>query len=152
MDPATYPSGPFEAPDQSEGASLLEWTEAIGNWHLATFGANVPNFRLGRKIVEEAEELRGELLDAELHQAYGSVGEELADVCIVAFAIASRAGIHLPNAILSKMEINAKRDWIEDEHGALFHTGIRFHRGGTDELRDNAAAIKALAEDGESND
>lgn len=80
---------------------VSEMVGQVAAWHLVTFpDAGVPV--IAAKLLEEAFELQdaGSKVD---------VADELADVVLVAFALAGRAGINLERAIEEKFEINQER-------------------------------------------
>lgn len=98
---------------------MTDIEQGIIAWHKETF----PNATLDAKIdklKEEVAELNGELFFAEDLQ---SVLEEVADVFIVAVAIAAsrdhfEENVSMSRVIADKMEVNRRRTWgNETENG-----------------------------------
>jgi NTP pyrophosphatase (non-canonical NTP hydrolase) len=81
--------------------TLKELQAEVGAWHEKTFG-NPEGIRamVASKMIEESIEF-----------GFDPSAEELADMCIVALAYASRSGIDLEAEILRKHEVNLKRVW-----------------------------------------
>ncbi len=81
----------------------------IGLWHVETFGQDCAMKRVRRKLLEEAAEVMCAKNKDQLR-------EELADVVMVAFALAHREGVDLPEAIEEKFLVVKERaksaDWV----------------------------------------
>ncbi len=80
---------------------ISEMVGQVAAWHLVVFpDAGVPV--ISAKLLEESFELQDAGSKVEL-------ADELADVVLVAFALAGRAGINLEKAVEEKFQLNQER-------------------------------------------
>jgi hypothetical protein len=57
----------------------------------------------------------GEMIDAD------GAADECADVAIMLLDYVNRKGVNLEEAVLNKMAVNAKRQWLVDKNGVMRH-------------------------------
>lgn len=81
--------------------SITEMVNQVCAWHMVTFPDASPDV-VAAKLLEEAFELQDARGDV-------NVADELADVVLVAFALAGRAGLDLERAVVEKFELNQER-------------------------------------------
>lgn len=104
----------------------------IGNWAEATFDHTAQG--IAQHLLREAVELASvagvtpakilENVNLALvkYPAYRTVGEETADVTILAFALAHYCGFSLHTAVAAKHAVNVVREW-----GPKDHLGVSEH-------------------------
>lgn len=96
-----------------------ETQATITEWADATFGEVKDNARIAARANEEmAELLRALTSDADAPKA----AEEVADVFIVLYRLATRLGVDIHAEIDRKMAVNRKREWKVDGTGHGYHT------------------------------
>jgi len=113
-----------------------ETQESVGEWRRSVFGPAPWGKVLGRMVLEVAElaTLAGcpaAALDLELAakdlMANGTggprpeVAEELADVLVVLYGVATEAGVSFSEALGAKMEVNRARRWKVEGPGLGRH-------------------------------
>lgn len=100
----------------------------IGGWQQIQFGSGDRCLATAKHLRKEADELMAAV--GELDSYVGpnrfnlliKVGEELADIVILACGIAYRLGIDLFDATFDKMRVNAGRVWGQpDKDGIVEH-------------------------------
>jgi phosphoribosyl-ATP pyrophosphohydrolase len=92
-------------------ASITEWCEA-------TFGPIISHARIAARANEEMAELIKALTSDDRHP---KATEEIADVFIVLYRLASRLGVDLHGEINRKMAVNRAREWKLDGTGHGYH-------------------------------
>lgn len=98
---------------------MKETQESISTWIEETFGPVGNNARVVARANEEmAEIIRSVTID----DNHPELAEEMADVIIVFYRIATRLKIDLMNEVDKKMEINRSRQWKLDGSGCGYHT------------------------------
>jgi NTP pyrophosphatase (non-canonical NTP hydrolase) len=103
---------------------------AISDWADSTFGPVSSNARVAARANEEmAELLRALTVD----DASPKAAEEIADIFIVLFRLATRLGVDVDEAIDRKMQINRLRKWNKDGSGHGYHV--------RDKWRDEEVAV-----------
>lgn len=96
-------------------SDLLNWQHAIGVWSVDVFGE-------GQRFLEHCEQLRREVEELETAPSHADLGEELADIMIVAMSLAHRLGFDLREEVARKHSINLKRTWGRpDSKGVIDH-------------------------------
>lgn len=114
----------FEGAAVSELASLetctstKETQESISTWAMNTFGAAQSNVRVAARANEEMAELLRVLASGD---ASRKAPEEVADVLIVLYCLATRLGVDVHAEVDRKMEINRARKWKLDGTGHGYH-------------------------------
>lgn len=88
----------------------------VGIWHRDTFGDDCPLTWLGLKVAAEAGELCQAILTADGEpqrngRTYEDLREEAADVLIVLYAIAERAGFDLGMAFFERFGEVSRREY-----------------------------------------
>lgn len=96
---------------QETQATITQWCEE-------TFGPAKSNARLIARANEEMAELIRDSADDDRHP---NIPEEMADVVIVLFRVATRMGVDLQEVINAKMMINRARKWELDGTGCGYH-------------------------------
>lgn len=96
----------------------METQESITAWIEETFGATSSNLRIAARANEEMAELIRALAIDDHHP---KAGEEVADIVIVLYRLATRLGINLEREIGRKMTINRARKWQLDGSGHGYH-------------------------------
>ncbi len=95
-----------------------ETQETITQWIEATFGAAGSNARVVARANEEMAEM---VKDVTIDDASPRLAEEMADVVIVLYRVATRLGVDLHTEIDKKMAINRARTWALDGSGCGYH-------------------------------
>jgi NTP pyrophosphatase (non-canonical NTP hydrolase) len=93
---------------ESTEQRLRETQQTITQWCHDTFGPSSSNFRIFERALEEVRELQRKLGD---HDCHPGAGEEIADVFICLYRLASDLGVDLHAEIDRKMQINRNRKW-----------------------------------------
>jgi NTP pyrophosphatase (non-canonical NTP hydrolase) len=96
-----------------------ETQQTITEWIEQTFGPAGSNARVVARANEEMSEL---LRDVTTDDRHPNIPEEMADVVIVLFRVATRMGVDLMEEVDKKMEINRCRTWELDGSGCGYHT------------------------------
>lgn len=81
--------------------TIAELAQRVAAWHMVTFPDHTAE-EVAAKLLEEAFELQDARGDV-------NVADELADVMLVALALAGRAGLDIERALLEKFELNQER-------------------------------------------
>lgn len=92
--------------------------QTISQWIEETFGAAGSNARVVARANEEMAEM---LRDVTADDSHPNLAEEMADVVIVLYRIATRLGVDLHDEIDKKMLINRARKWTLDGTGCGYH-------------------------------
>lgn len=95
-----------------------ETQETIEEWRLATFGPGGSNARLAARANEEMAELLKALTGDEWDP---KAVDEIADVVIVLYGLASRFKVDLHAEVDQKMARNRARQWRLDGTGHGYH-------------------------------
>jgi NTP pyrophosphatase (non-canonical NTP hydrolase) len=97
---------------------MIETQESVSVWAEETFGPISTKIRVAARANEEMAELLRELaIDDNNRKA----GEEIADIIIILYRLASRLNINVQTEIAAKMEINRRRSWRLDGTGHGYH-------------------------------
>lgn len=97
---------------------MAENQKTISDWADKTFGPSGSNARVAARANEEmAELLRALTADDEHPKAV----EEVADIVIILYRLATRLGVDLHDEIERKMNINRDRIWKRDNTGHGYH-------------------------------
>lgn len=96
-----------------------ETQKTISEWIETTFGPADSNVRVVARINEEMAEL---IRSVALDESHQDLGEEMADILICMYRLATRVGVDLNEQVDRKMEINRKRTWKLDGSGCGYHT------------------------------
>lgn len=97
---------------------MRENQDTISGWANATFGPAGSNARVAARANEEMAELLRALTSDDNHP---KAAEEVADIVIILYRVASRLGVDLLEEIDRKMEINRNREWKRDSTGHGYH-------------------------------
>lgn len=92
-------------------ASITEWIEN-------TFGPAGSNARVVARANEEMSEL---LRDVTTDDNHPNMSDEIADIFIVLYRVATRLGVDVHTEIDRKMAINRDRKWNLDGSGCGYH-------------------------------
>lgn len=92
-------------------ATITEWIET-------TFGPAESNARVLARANEEMAEL---LRNVTIDDRHSDIPEEMADVVIVLYRVATRLGVDLMEEVDKKMAINRARLWAKDGSGCGYH-------------------------------
>lgn len=87
-------------------------------WAEKTFGPPSSNARIAARANEEMAEL---LRDLTVDDKNPKAGEEIADIVIVLYRLATRLGCDLMQEIDRKMEVNKQRVWKVGADGHGYH-------------------------------
>jgi NTP pyrophosphatase (non-canonical NTP hydrolase) len=91
---------------------------SISEWAQATFGPVGSNIRVAARANEEmAELLRALTVD----DASPKAAEEIADILIVLYRLATRLGVDLQQQVNEKMAVNRARAWNQDGSAHGYH-------------------------------
>ena len=90
----------------------------VSDWCEATFGTVSSNARVAARANEEMAELLRALTVDDNHP---KAPEEMADVVIIFYRLATRMGADLMAEIDKKMTINREREWNLDGSGHGYH-------------------------------
>lgn len=90
----------------------------VSTWANETFGPSGSNARVAARANEEMAELLRALTADDNHP---KAAEEVADIVIILYRLATRLGIDLYDEIDRKMEVNRKREWKLDKTGHGYH-------------------------------
>lgn len=97
---------------------MNETQQSVSDWANSTFGAAGSNARVAARANEEMAELLRALTAEEYHP---KAAEEIADVVIVLYRLATRLGVDLLSEIDRKMAVNRAREWKRDNTGHGYH-------------------------------
>lgn len=95
-----------------------ETQQTISEWIEETFGPAGSNARVVARANEEMAEL---LRDVTIDDAHPKAAEEIADVFIVLYRVATRLGVDIHELIDRKMAVNRARRWKLDGSGCGYH-------------------------------
>ncbi len=93
---------------------MKENQDTITGWANATFGPAGSNARVAARANEEMAELLRALTVDDNHP---KAAEEVADVVIILYRLASRLGVDLLEEVDRKMDVNRAREWKLDNTG-----------------------------------
>jgi len=96
----------------------METQYTISQWANDAFGPAGSNARVAARANEEMAELLRALTVDDNHP---KAAEEVADVFIVLYRVASRLGVDIHEEIERKMAINRNREWKLDGTGHGYH-------------------------------
>src|SRR5262245_5026597 len=94
---------------------------SLSEWQEKTLGPAASNVRVAVRENEEMAELLRALTVDENHP---KAAEEVADIFIVLYRVATRLGVDIHAEIERKMAINRKREWKLDGSGHGYHVRI----------------------------
>jgi NTP pyrophosphatase (non-canonical NTP hydrolase) len=97
---------------------MIETQTTIFAWREEAFGPIVSSIRLAARANEEMAELIRALATDDNHP---KAAEEVADVAIILYTLATRLGIDLHAEIDRKMAVNRTRVWKRDGTGHGYH-------------------------------
>ena len=97
---------------------MTENQRTVSNWANETFGPAGSNARVAARANEEMAELLRALTVDDNHP---KAAEEVADIVIILYRLATRLGIDIYDEIDRKMEVNRKREWKLDNTGHGYH-------------------------------
>lgn len=97
---------------------MTETQESISAWANQSFGEPASNARVAARANEEMAELLRALTDSDFSP---KAAEEIADVVIVLYRLATRLGVNLQDEIDAKMAINRDRVWAKSGTGHGYH-------------------------------
>lgn len=97
---------------------MTENQRTVSNWANETFGPAGSNARVAARANEEMAELLRALTVDDNHP---KAAEEVADIVIILYRLATRLGIDLHAEIDRKMAINRAREWKLDNTGHGYH-------------------------------
>lgn len=97
---------------------MIETQRTITEWANETFGEAVSNARVAARANEEMAELLRALTNDDKNP---KAPEEIADIVIVLYRLASQMGADLGNLIDHKMQINRMRRWKMTDDGHGYH-------------------------------
>ena len=98
---------------------MNETQETISQWAETTFGPASSNARVAARANEEMAELLRALTIDDQHP---KAAEEIADIFIVLFRLATRLGVDVRDEIDKKMTVNRyERTWRKDGNGHGYH-------------------------------
>lgn len=101
---------------------MNETQQSVTDWADATFGPALSNARIAARANEEMAELLRALTADDLHP---KAAEEVADIFIVLYRLATRLGVDLHSEIDRKMAVNRGREWRLDATGHGYHVRNR---------------------------
>lgn len=102
-----------------EAGGARETQASVSTWAEETFGPSGSNARAAARANEEMAELLAELTKEE--PDYRKVADELADIVIVLYRVATKCEVGLMAEIDRKMAINRAREWRHDGSGHGYH-------------------------------
>jgi NTP pyrophosphatase (non-canonical NTP hydrolase) len=91
---------------------------SISEWAQAAFGPVGSNIRVAARANEEMAEL---LRALSVDDVNPKAAEEIADILIVLYRLATRLGVDLQQQVNEKMAINRARTWSQDGSGPGYH-------------------------------
>lgn len=97
---------------------MSETQYSVASWADETFGPSGSNARVAARANEEMAELLRALTADDKHP---KAAEEVADVVIILYRLATRLGIDLDDEIDRKMAVNRVRVWKRDNTGHGYH-------------------------------
>lgn len=97
---------------------MIENQISVSTWADETFGPAGSNARVASRSNEEMAELLRALTADDNHP---KAAEEVADIVIVLYRLATRLGVDLHDEIDRKMAINRTREWNLDKTGHGYH-------------------------------
>lgn len=90
----------------------------ITRWIEETFGPAGSNARVVARANEEMAEL---LKDVTSDDAHPNLANEMADIVIILYRVATRLGVNLLEEVDKKMAVNRARAWDLDGTGCGYH-------------------------------
>jgi len=99
-----------------------ETQASISQWAEDAFGPSGSNARVAARANEEMAELLRALTANDQHPM---AAEEVADILIVLYRLATRLGVDLHAEVDRKMAINRGRTWHPDQTGHGYHVRVR---------------------------
>lgn len=100
---------------------MFETQLTVTAWANETFGLSVSNMRVAARANEEMAEL---LRALSVDDSSPKAAEELADVFIVLYRLATNLNVDVHDQINKKMEINRGRQWGKDGSGHGYHVNV----------------------------
>lgn len=97
---------------------MSETQQSISQWADETFGGAGSNARVAARANEEMAELLRALTADDSHP---KAAEEVGDIVIILYRLATRLGVDLATEIDRKMAINRARVWKKDNTGHGYH-------------------------------
>lgn len=97
---------------------MIEDQYQVSRWAEETFGPASSNARVAARANEEMAELLRALTSDDEHP---KAPEEIADIVIVLYRLATRLGSDIGEEIERKMKINRARIWNVDKDGHGYH-------------------------------
>lgn len=97
---------------------MLENQISVSQWAEETFGPTSSNARIAARANEEMAELLRALTANDHHP---KAPEEVADVVICLYRLATKLGFHLAAEIDRKMAVNRSRKWEQSGDGHGYH-------------------------------
>lgn len=95
-----------------------ETQKSVTEWADYTFGPVTSHARVAARANEEmAELLRALTVD----DAHPKAAEEIADIFIILYRLASKLGVDIGEEIDRKMAVNRAREWAKDNTGHGYH-------------------------------
>lgn len=103
---------------QKHVEGMMETQASISDWAHETFGPAGSNARVAARANEEMAELMRALTVDDSHP---KAAEEVADIVIVLYRLATRLGVDLHSEVNRKMQVNRERQWNLDKTGHGYH-------------------------------
>jgi NTP pyrophosphatase (non-canonical NTP hydrolase) len=97
---------------------MKETQETITKWADETFGASASNLRAAIRANQEMSELISSLAS---NPSSSKAQEEMADVLICLYRLASGLGVDIHVEVDRKMGVNRAREWVSDGTGCGQH-------------------------------
>ncbi len=97
---------------------MVETQESISKWIKQTFGEARSNSRIVARANEEMAELLSYSTSNDNHE---KIAEEIADIFIVLYEVATNVGVDIHKEVNQKMEVNRARKWKLDNTGCGQH-------------------------------
>jgi hypothetical protein len=106
---------------------MAETQATVSEWCEGVFGPASSNARVAARANEEMAELLRALTADDRHP---KAAEEMADVVIIFYRLASRLGADLMAEVDRKMAVNRGREWRLDGSGHGYHVRPEKAKGG----------------------
>jgi len=104
--------------DSKVRPQLMETQQTVAMWADETFGPVTSHARIAARANEEMAELLRALTADDHHP---KAAEEIADIVIVLYRLATRLGVDLRTLVNEKMAKNRTREWKRDGSGHGYH-------------------------------
>lgn len=101
-----------------EAGEGRETQSTISQWADETFGTGGTNARAAARANEEMAELLANLTTDDNHP---KAADEIADIFIVLYRVATKLGVDVETEIARKMAVNRARTWRLDGTGHGYH-------------------------------